>query len=88
MKAWPRFFCDGVTCAAVIFAFTACRSGEDPAYARGSTVVMAVRDVRDILPDAVSLDFLFFLPLAAQDGRGGLEGQLARSWEHSADRSD
>ncbi|MGK2935115.1 MAG: ABC transporter substrate-binding protein [Gemmatimonadaceae bacterium] len=39
MKAWPRFFCDGVTCAAVIFAFTACRSGEDPASARGSTLV-------------------------------------------------
>ncbi|MFN2399766.1 MAG: ABC transporter substrate-binding protein [Gemmatimonadaceae bacterium] len=48
-------------------------------------VVMAVRDVRDILPDAVSLDFLFFLPLAKQNERGELEGQLARSWEHSAD---
>ncbi|HYN81758.1 MAG TPA: ABC transporter substrate-binding protein [Gemmatimonadaceae bacterium] len=88
VKAWPRFFCDGVTCAAVIFAFTACRSGEDPAYARDSTVVMAVRDVRDILPDAVSLDFLFFLPLATQDGRGELEGRLARSWEHSADHKE
>ena len=80
----PRSLCLGIASLAV----AACGRSEDPADARGSTVVMAVRDVRDILPDAVSLDFIFFLPLAAQDGRGGLEGQLARSWEHSADRSD
>jgi peptide/nickel transport system substrate-binding protein len=62
----------------------ACRR-EDPAYARGSTVVMAVRDARDVLPDATDLEDLFFLPLARWDERGELEGRLARSWEHSTD---
>lgn len=71
----------GVACAAVVFAFATL----DRAYARGSTVVMAVPDVRVVLPDAVGLDFLVFLPLATQDERGELEGRLARSWEHSAD---
>jgi peptide/nickel transport system substrate-binding protein len=74
-----------VACAAVVLVFAMCRPAEDRATARGSTVVMAVRDVRDVLPDAVSLDFLFFLPLANSDERGELEGRLARSWEHSAD---
>jgi peptide/nickel transport system substrate-binding protein len=49
---------------------------------------MAVRDARDVLPDATDLDFLFFLPLAKQDEHGELEGQLARRWEHSADHKE
>lgn len=85
MKAWTRFLCEGVTCAAVVFAATACGSGEDPAYARGSTVVIAVRDARDVLPDATALDFLSFLPLATRNDQGELEGRLARRWEHSTD---
>ncbi|MGH7562828.1 MAG: ABC transporter substrate-binding protein [Gemmatimonadota bacterium] len=75
----------GVACAAVVLAFATCRPAEDRATARGSTVVMAVRNVRDVLPDAVGLDFLFFLPLAKPNEHGELEGVLARSWEHSAD---
>jgi hypothetical protein len=62
-------------------AAAGCRRGEDPAYTRGSTVVMAVPDVEDVKPDNWDLDFLTFLPLAKQNARGELEGHLARSWE-------
>ena len=73
---------------ASLFA-TACGRAENPASARGSTVVMAVQDVRDILPDAGDdVDFLFFQPLATWDERGELQGRLARSWEHSADHKE
>ncbi|HYN81765.1 MAG TPA: ABC transporter substrate-binding protein [Gemmatimonadaceae bacterium] len=67
----------------------ACGRPDDPAYDRGSTVVMAVSDVREVLPDAgPDLDFLFFLRLATWDERGELQGRLARSWEHSADHKE
>lgn len=35
---------------------------------------------------SVPAKFLVFLPLVAWDGEGGIEGRLARSWEHSTDR--
>lgn len=64
---------------------TTCGRGNDPAYARGSTIVMTVPDARALQPDAWDLDFLTFLPLARQDQRGELRPRLARSWEHSPD---
>ncbi|MGH7564721.1 MAG: ABC transporter substrate-binding protein [Gemmatimonadota bacterium] len=75
-------------CASVLVGSLACSRAEDPAAAPGSTVVMAVRDVRDVLPDAADLDFLVFLPLTTWDERGEREGRLARSWEHSADHKE
>ncbi len=65
-----------------------CGSDEDPAIARGSTVVMAVPDVEAVKPDVWNLDFLTFLPLAKWNGLGELEGHLARGWEHSADHRE
>lgn len=65
-----------------------CGGGDDPAYSRGSTVVMAVDDVSAVLPDAWDLDFLTFLPLAKGNQHGELEGRLARSWEHSPDHRE
>jgi ABC-type transport system substrate-binding protein len=62
-----------------------CRNATAPAYARGSTVVMAVPDVEAVKPDNWDLDFLTFLSLAKQNANGELEGSLARSWEHSSD---
>ena len=65
-----------------------CDRNEDPAYARGSTVVMAVHDITVVKPDEWDLDLLIFLPLAKQNEMGELEGQLARSWEHSPDHRE
>lgn len=62
-----------------------CSRKEDQAYARGSTVIMAVPDVSVLLPDETDADFLVFLPLASLDENGELEGRLAKSWEHSGD---
>ncbi len=62
-----------------------CRRAGDPAYARGSTLVMAISDVNDIKPDVTDLDFLVFLSLAKVDERGELEPGLAQRWEHSPD---
>jgi len=66
-------------------AAAGCRRAEDRAYARGNTLIVAVRDVSVILPDATDLDFLIFLPLTEENERGELEGRLAERWEHSAD---
>ncbi|HUP20931.1 MAG TPA: ABC transporter substrate-binding protein [Gemmatimonadota bacterium] len=60
----------------------------DPAYARGSTVVMGVTDLDAVKPDNSDLDFLYLLPLAKRDERGDLQGHLARSWEHSSDHKE
>jgi len=69
----------------VALAGTQCSRREDRAYARGSTVTIAVSDVSVLLPDATDADFLVFLPLATLDENGELEGRLAKSWEHSPD---
>jgi peptide/nickel transport system substrate-binding protein len=69
-------------------AWLGCGRSEDPAYDRGSTVVMAVPDVEAVKPDVWNLDFLTFLPLAKWNGLGELEGHLARRWEHSADHRE
>lgn len=65
-----------------------CDRNEDPAYDRGSTLVMAVPDVEAVKPDNWDLDFLTFLPLAKQNEHGELEGHLARSWDHSPDHRE
>ncbi len=72
----------------LLFGGLSCRRPDDPASARGSTVVMAVDVVSAVLPDAWDLDFLTFLPLAKQNEHGELEGRLARSWEHSPDHRE
>jgi len=64
---------------------TQCSRKEDRAYARGSTVTIAVPDFSVLLPDDTDADFLVFLPLATLDENGELEGRLAKSWEHSGD---
>ena len=69
-------------------AAAGCGRAGDSAYARGSTVVMAVPDVEAVKPDNWDLDFLTFLPLAKQNARGELVGHLARSWEHSPDHRE
>lgn len=69
-------------------ALAACGRPEDPALARGSTVVMAIPDVEAVKPDQWDLDFLTFLPLAKESVRGELEGYLARSWEHTPDHRE
>ncbi len=75
-------------CLAVGLSGLSCHRPDDPAYARGSTVVMAVGGVSAVLPDAWDLDLLTFLPLAKQNEHGELEGRLARSWEHSPDHRE
>lgn len=73
---------------ALAIAAVGCRRRGDPAHRRASTLVMAVRDVRDIKPDVTDLDFLVFLPLASVDKSGELEPALAQRWDHSADYRD
>ncbi|MEJ2312643.1 MAG: ABC transporter substrate-binding protein [Gemmatimonadales bacterium] len=72
----------------ILAGAAACERSEDRALARGSTLVMAVPDFEAVKPDNWDLDFLTFLPLAKRGERGDLEGQLARSWEHSADHRE
>ena len=55
-----------------------CHRPDDPASARGSTLVMAIDDVEAVKPDNWDLDFLTFLPLAKQNEHGELEGRLAQ----------
>ena len=69
-------------------AAAGCRRADDSAYARGSTVVMAVPDIEAVKPDNWDLDFLTFLPLGKQNARGELVAHLARSWEHSSDHRE
>ena len=89
---WPaRSGVDGSLLALTLPLFVgaaACGRPDDPAIARGSTVVMAVSDIEAVKPNDWDLDFLTFLPLAKQNERGELEGQLARSWEHSPDHRE
>ena len=75
------------TCC-IASACLACRGVEDPALARGSTIVMAVPDIEAVKPDNWDLDLLTFLQLAKQNDRGELEGQLAKGWEHSSDHRE
>jgi peptide/nickel transport system substrate-binding protein len=49
---------------------------------------MAVPDIEAVKPDNWDLDLLTFLQLAKQNDRGELEGQLAKSWEHSSDHRE
>ncbi len=72
-----------------LFALTAvgCRRGNDRAYSRGSTVTVAYCCGKEALNPSHDMNakFLVFLPLAAYNRKGELEGRLARSWEHSPD---
>ena len=74
--------------ALIVLSDFGCTRREDPAVARGTTVVMAIIHSDDLRPDETDLDFLTFLPLAKLNEHGELEGQLAESWEHSADHRE
>jgi len=69
----------------LVLVAAGCRRNDDPAYARGNTLVMAVNSVEDVKPDVTDLDKLLFPCLAAGGANGELEPRLAQSWEHSAD---
>jgi peptide/nickel transport system substrate-binding protein len=73
-----------------MLAVVACRRSEDPAYARRSTVIVAVCcNERATGPNEDEpVKFLVFLPLVAENEDGELEGKLAESWEHSSDYRD
>ena len=71
----------GLCAGSLALAAAGCRRGDDPAYARGNKLVMAVRSVEDIKPDVTDLDFLLFPRLAAEDKNGDLQPVLAQSWE-------
>ena len=75
-----------LSAGSLALAAAACRRGGDPAYRRGSTVIMAVSSVNDIKPDESDLDFLVFSPLTELDEHGALRPRLAQSWELSPDR--
>ncbi len=80
--------CLPLACVCCLVPLLSCARPDDPASARGSTVVMAVSDVEALIPDNWDLDFLTFLPLAKRNEHGELEGRLARSWEHSPDHRE
>lgn len=65
----------------------ACARDEDPAYSRGSEMIVAYCCGPQALNPSMGLTsrFLVFLPLVARDENGELEARLARSWEHSED---
>ena len=58
-----------------------CRRDVDAAYARGSTVVMAVPNAGVLDFHAWGFDFLTFLPLVRQNSQGDLEGAFARVYQ-------
>ena len=75
----------GLFAGSLALAAAGCRRSDDPAYARGNTLVVAIRDVGNFMPGATGLDFLYCPRLAAMDENGELQPHLAQSWEHSPD---
>jgi len=63
----------------------ACGRKRLPVPARDSITVLYPGNEFDPGPDGEPARFLVFLPLAAFNRNGSLEGRLARDWEHSAD---
>ena len=61
-----------LSAGSLVLVAASCRRGGDPAYRRGSTVIMAVSSVNDIKPDESDLDFLVFSPLTELDEHGAL----------------
>lgn len=61
-------------CLALTLGGLSCGRRDDPAYARGSTLVMAVPEVENVKPDDWDLDFLTFLTLAKQNEHGSWRG--------------
>ncbi len=79
-----------VPCAFLALAYFACGGDEDPAYSRGSTVIVAHCCGREALNPRADMParHLVFLPLVTRDANGELEGRLARRWEHSPNYRD
>jgi len=81
----PRWL---LPCASILaFAFLGCGRGEERVSAADSTVtILYPIDERGLGPGwEMPSKLLVFLPLAAENDRGELEGRLARSWNHSPD---
>ena len=78
-----------LTCVSLIaLAGIHCGGGEDRAYSRGSTVIVAHPglDGGGFNPDVTGPErYLVFIPLFTFNEQGELEGWLARSWEYSPD---
>ena len=88
-SAWPnsidrREFMR-VGAGSLALAAVGCRRISDRAYARGSTMIIAVGASEYSLGPDTWAQFLVFLPLVRFTGKGELEGRLAHSWEHSPD---
>ena len=64
-----------------------CGRGDDRAYSRESTVIVATSEgAEDLNPDFDhTARFLVFLPLVTYDENGELAGRLVERWEHSSD---
>ena len=77
----------GCACVLALAAPGCNRRGEDRAYSRGSTVIVAYCCGERVLNPYFErpAQHLVFLPLVALDENGELDGRLARSWEHSPD---
>ena len=65
-------------------AAAGCRRNDDPAYARGNTLIVAVDNERPLRPDWPG-ESLVFLPLVRTNEKGDRQACLATAWEHSAD---
>ncbi len=70
---------------ALVASGSGCGGGEDRAYSRGSTVVVAYP--YETVVDETA-EYLVFLTMVSYDENGELEGRLARSWEYSPDYRD
>jgi peptide/nickel transport system substrate-binding protein len=69
-------------------SFLAACGDAGPGASRSSTLIVHVPNADEWLLSPAQADepiFLAFLPIAQQGRDGGIEGRLARSWEHSDD---
>lgn len=77
----------GCVAAALLLAATACERSFDESSASGDVSTLRVLNPggEGIFGPDWPAKFLVFLPLVQRGADGSLEGQLARSWEHTPD---
>ncbi len=86
--ATKRCSCTRATIVLLGVLGLACTGGSDRNDWRGSTLTVHLVGPNEWLFSPAQADepmFLLFLPLVQQGPNGGIEGRLARSWEHSDD---
>ena len=68
-------------------AAAGCRRSDDPAYSRGSTIIVAYCCGKQVFVPSWDMEakFLVFLPLVTEDENGELAERLAERWAHSPD---